>query len=60
MAMSRKHYREAAGNIARELAEAKSKQQRDLIKRLAEKQADMFAQDNSRFSRQTFMSACGF
>jgi uncharacterized membrane protein (DUF106 family) len=60
MAMSRRHYREAADNFAREYAEATSNQQKNLIKRLANRQADMFARDNSRFDRQRFLDACGF
>ena len=59
MAMSRKHYIKAAASIKSALSEARSKQQRDLVKKLANDQADMFARDNSNFRRQTFMDACG-
>lgn len=66
MAMTRKHYREAARIIREvvETAEADSPSDLDRGMRIAADHiarslATMFKADNSRFSRETFMDACG-
>jgi hypothetical protein len=65
--MSRKHYREAAEIIARELKDlhylnsegVDVKTARDTVRTLASDLAGMFGRDNPAFNRAQFMEACG-
>jgi hypothetical protein len=68
MAMSRKHYRQAAeliSNALESVSEDNDVEQavRDkttaAVKDVADGLADMFRADNSRFNRSQFMAACG-
>lgn len=59
MAMSRKHYREAAA-LLRTALPAKGKRQPTrsaTVREIADGLASMFAQDNPSFRRSTFMDA---
>lgn len=67
MAMSRKHYTEAAEIIKANLDAAKSERNEDeaigaemAVKNVARDLAGMFKRDNSAFDRARFMDACGF
>lgn len=57
MAMSRKHYRQAAAVIKRAHQAADTLQERSLVGVLADDFASMFKQDNAAFSRQRFFDA---
>lgn len=62
MAMSRKHYREAAEIIKRHRQiSARSGDNTGVyaVEGVAEELADMFKRDNSAFDRARFMEACG-
>lgn len=67
MAMSRKHYTEAAEIVKRNLERATDGVPEDMagnaefaLKNVANDLADMFKRDNSAFDRSRFMDACGF
>lgn len=66
MPMSRKHYREAAEIIHREVDDLMSLPEGDMrysamvsVECIARGLATMFQIDNSRFQRDKFMEACG-
>ena len=64
MAMSRKHYREAAEAIRWSLnghpnTPVRRETRRETAQSIATDLANMFKRDNSNFDRQKFMDACG-
>lgn len=68
MAMSRKHYREAAGIIADQVQKLEELERnagadvtipRECVEEIAEQLATMFQEDNHSFRRSQFMDACG-
>lgn len=59
MAMSRKHYQDAAEVIRRGVNDADSYEGVAIARGIATGLADMFKRDNSRFDRSKFLEAAG-
>ena len=59
MAMSRKHYREAAETVQEVIENAQTFAELSAASRIAQGLARMFKRDNSNFRYDTFYQACG-
>jgi hypothetical protein len=59
MAMSRKHYQEAAEIIKAEMGRTETEREKLMLREIAHDFASMFACDNGRFDRDRFLRAAG-